>query len=221
MIKIKGFFVGILLLLATFSMIVLVALVYRANDRMSIKTYIFQTDNFAGQRVGALQKLNDMSAVELRNRLIKKYISEYFTVIPNEENVLVRPDLQTLSEGSAYRQWEAGEGVKIADMSQKRMFRTVDVTDADIAAINMSEEYDYYNAIEAQSIIYEVRYTTKTWVEANAMQVTPEYETGTVYIEARFKPGIIKDVNVQKYLESGKNPLDLFMFKVSNVDYKE
>ena len=221
MIKIKAFFVGILLLLATFAMVVLVAVIYRANERMSIKSYIFQINNFASQRVGALQKLDDMSAVELRNRLIKKYVSEYFTVIPNEENVSVRPDLRILSEGTAYQQWESGEAVKIADMSRNKMFRTVEVIDTDIATVNMPEGYDYYNAIEAQSIIYEVRFTTKTWSESNAMQISPTYDSGTVYIEARFKPGIIQDVNVRKYLESGENPLVLFMFKVSNVNYKE
>lgn len=219
--RLKSFFIGILLLAATFAMVVLVALVYRANDQMSIKSYIFQTNDFAKERVGALQKLDDMSAVDLRNRLIKKYISEYFTVIPGEQNILVRPDLQKLSDVNAYRQWQSTEAVKITEMANKKMFRTVHVSDADIATKNLPEGYDYYDAIEAEPILYEIHYTTKTWTQSNAMEISPVYETGNIYIWARFKPGINKNIDVRKYLESGENPVGLFMFEVTNIEDKE
>ena len=70
--KIKSFLMGFVLLVITFIIIVLVALLYRANERSSIKSYIFQTNNFASQRVGELQDINDISAEDLRNKLIKK-----------------------------------------------------------------------------------------------------------------------------------------------------
>ena len=219
--KLKSFFIGVLLLVASFAMVVLVALIYRANDQLSIKSYIFQTNDFANERLGALQKLDDMSAIELRNRLIKKYISEYFTVIPGEQNVSIRPDLIKMSDANAYKQWQNGEAVKITEMSDKKMFRTVYVTDADIATKNLPDGYDYYNTVEAEPIIYEIHYTTKTWTESNVMEVSPIYETGNIYLEARFKPGINKNIDVREYLESGENPTGLFMFEVTNIEDKE
>ena len=219
--KIRSFFIGILLIVIMFAMVVCVALLYRANDQLSIKSYFFQMDNYSANRVGALQNLNDMSAIELRNKLIKKYVSEYFTVIPGETNVENRSVLKNLSDANAYNQWQSGEAQKIAKMSAKKMFRRVYVSDADIAAVDLPEGYDYYDVASAEYILYSVHYTTQTWAESNAMWVEPTYETGNIYIEARFKPGINKNIDIKKYLESGENPSGLFMFEVTNVNSGE
>lgn len=216
--KIKSFLIGILLLIATFAMIVSVALLYRSASQLSVKTYIFQMDNYADNRVGALQKLEDMSAVELRNKLIRKYISEYFLVIPDEQNISGRIMLEKLSTPAAYAQWQSGEAKKIARMAKENMFRRVHVSDTDIIPLDMPDGYNYYNATPNDFILYSVRYKTETWTESNAMGIEPIYEKGNIYISIAFKPGIIKDVNVRDYLESGKNPIELFMFKVANVD---
>lgn len=218
MSKIKSFFIGIILLAITFIALMLCVLVFRANQQSSIKSYIFQINNIAAQRVGALQDIKDMSAIELRNKLIKTYVAEYFKVIPNETDVSNRPLLESLSSNAAYEQWKNGEAKNIAKMSSKKMFRrVVHITDADIAAMNMPAGYDYYNTEHAKEIFYQVHYYTETWAESNRMSVEPMYESGTLYIEARFKPGVKPDINVQKYLQSGKNPMGLFMFEVVSI----
>ncbi len=220
--KIKSFFIGLLLLSATFVMVVGVALIYRSADQLSIKSYIFQMGNYADGRVGALQKLDNMSAVELRNKLIKKYVSEYFLVVPGEQNVLSRPSLKQMSDSYAYGQWQSNEAEKIAQMSKDKMFRRVYISDADIAAMDMPDGYDYYNAKPDESILYSVHYITETWPESNSMGVTPIYESGNIDIVVSFRPGIRKTMNgkkfnIKKYLESGNDPLGLFMFKVTNI----
>ena len=216
--KIKSFFIGIFLLVATFIMVLLVTLIYRADSQIRIKSYIFQTNNFANERVGALQNLKDMSAIELRNKLIKKYVSEYFLVVPAEENLSERDILYHLSSPSAYNQWKSGEAVKIADMSKNKMFRRVYISDVDIAPMDMPEGYDYYTDSVGEPIWYSVRYRTETWTESNAMWIEPVYETGTIDIEVRFLPGIREYMDVREYLESGKNPIGLFWFQVINID---
>jgi len=218
--KIKSFFAGIILLIIAFVMAFLVALLYRASERISVKTFIFQNNSFANQRVGALQNLDDMSAVNLRNKLIKKYVSEYFRVIPGETDVEYRPVLRDMSSPTAYSQWQSGEAKKIIEMSAKKMFRKVYVSDTDIVAMNMPEGYDYYNATTAAHIFYSVNYYTETWTESNSMATEPIYENGVLYIEVRFKPGLDKSKDVRKYLESGKSPVGLFMFKVTNIGDK-
>ena len=85
MTRLRHFFIGILLLAMAFAMVILTAFIYRANEKSSIKTYIFQMNNIQNQRIGALQDINDMSAVDLRDKLIKKYVAEYFKVIPGKK----------------------------------------------------------------------------------------------------------------------------------------
>ena len=226
MSKIKSFLMGFVLLVITFIIVVLVALIYRANSRMSIKSYIFQTNNFANQRVGDLQDINDISAEDLRNKLIKKYVSEYFKVIPGDTHVERRSVLYDLSTPTAYNQWLSSEAVKIADMSEKKMFRMVRVQDDGIATLNRPANYDYKNSNGVKPIYYAVRYYTETWKEPNKMAVKPIPEQGIIYIEAEFEPGIRETLkgeklDLKKHLQSKKSPVSLFKFKVTNIGNKE
>ena len=218
--KIKSFFGGLLLLIITFIIIVFCALLYRANERSSIKSYIFQMNNFANQRVGELQDINDISAEDLRNKLIKKYVSEYFKVIPNEQDVEKRSVLQALSTSAAYKQWKKGEAQNIAKMSAQNMFRIVHVYDDGIATLNRPADYSYTDEIP-KKIYYSVRYYTETWTKTNKMGTEPVKEQGTIYIEAWFQPGIKGNMNIQKHLQEGKNPVELFRFEVANIGNKE
>lgn len=231
--KMKRFFVGILLMAFTFASVFLVALIYRANERSSIKSYIFQMNDYANFRVGELQDLSEISAVSLRNELIKKYVYEYFKVIPGDTNVENRPVLRTLSSEEAYKTWTDTEAKKIQKMSDNNMFRMVQVMDDGIVTEDRPENYNYYTSELAENIHYSVRYYTKTWESSNNMEALPAYGQGIIYIEARFKPGIlenivqetssgsVKKMSLRKYLESGYNPVGLFMFKVTNIKTKE
>ncbi len=218
--KIKSFFLGILLLAMTIASIGVVTLVYRANEQVSVKSYIFQMGNFANERVGLLQNINDISVIGLRNNLIKKYVSEYFKVIPGESDVTNRPALRELSNAVAYDQWVSGEAKIIEEMSRNKMFRMVWVSDEGIIPMNMPDDHDYTQSIMAEDIYYEVHYETTTWRESNFMAVEPETKHGVLYIEARFKPGINEKQDVKKYLESGKDPAGLFMFEVTHIGSK-
>ena len=215
--KIKAFFIGILLLGITFVMVFLAALVYRANEQSKIKSYIFQLSNFSNQRVGYLQDINDISAIDLRNRLIQKYVSEYFKIIPNDVDITERKVLKDLSSEEAYENWKNTEAKNISKMAKQKMFRTVWVPETGIETLNRPEDYDYYSAINALPIYYKVHYETTTWTESNNMGTQPVDEHYTIYIEARFKPGIKPNIDVRKELESGEEPVGLFMFKVTKI----
>lgn len=219
--KIQAFFTGILLLLIVFAMLVVVSFIYRAFDGSSIKTYIFQMNNSANQRVGVLQNINDISDNDLRNRLIKKYVSEYFKVIPGDNNVTNRPILLQMSSPAAFSQWDSMEAPKISEMSEKNMFRMAKVSDGGIEILNNEDNIDYNSAVKAEHVYYLVHYDTYTWAQSNVMETEPQHDQGVIYIEARFKPGIKPDItNVREYLESGGNPASLFMFEVTNIGSK-
>jgi len=228
--RLKSFFVGVLLLTIMSVALVLVTLVYTANDRSSIKSYMFQLEDYSNQRAGALRNIKDMTAIELRNKLIKKYVSEYFAVFPNDTDVLNRPTLRNMSDPlnpRAYSQWQNGEAQTIKKMSENKMFRRVLTDSIDIVTKNMPENYSYYTNERAQEILYEVHYYTETWAESNKMGTKPVYERGVIYLQARFKPGIKEhivynneEISIRDYLESGKDPVGLFMFEVVNVGSK-
>ena len=223
--KLISFFGGLILLAAVFAMLVLTVLIYRANERSSVKSYIFQMNDWSAERLGILQNINDISANDLRNRLIKKYVSEYFKVIPGEANVFDRPILKALSTTETLSQWEQGEAQTISKMSEEKMFRMVTVDDTGIA-LNSNEEVKYDNDNTAEKLYYVVRYYMSTWAESNVMATQPVLEQGTLFLEARFAPGIREydgfgnKLDIRKYLESGKNPVGLFKFTVTNVGDK-
>lgn len=219
--KLASFFVGCLLLIAGFAMVILVTLIYQANEQESIKSYFFQMSNFASNRVGELQDINDISANDLRNKLIKKYVSEYFKVIPGDTDVTNRPVLKDMSSTTAFEQWEKDEAKTIADMSDQNMFRIVRVQDDGIARITKMKNENYNTNELAESVYYAVRYYMYTWSTSNVMETKPTYEQGTIYLEAKFKPGIKPNVNVRKYLKGGFDPAGLFMFEVTNIGNKE
>ncbi len=218
--KLVSFLIGLCLLAITFAVVFFTALTYRASERISIKSYIFQTNNSAGLRVGALQDINDISAVDLRNKLIKKYVSEYFRVVPGDSSTLNRPILKNLSSAYAYNQWLNGEAKDIEKMALNKMFRTVRVMDDGIKTIDKPADYDYYDAEIAQPIFYEIHYFTETWKDSNIMMIEPKPDQGYLYIQARFKPGIDETKDIKKYLENGENPVGLFMFEVVNIGSK-
>lgn len=219
--KIKSFLFGILLLTMSFGIVVLTALIYRANERSSIKSYIFQVNDIAADRIGALQDIDKISAIDLRNKLIYKYVSEYFKVIPGETNANKHSILRQLSSTHAYNQWLKGEGTNIEKMAAKKMFRIVYVPNDGIVSINKPDNYDYYSTKNAPEIYYMVRYETLTWSESNLMKIDPKIDHGVVYLRARFKPGIDPTKNVRSDLEKDNDPIGLFMFEVVSVDDKE
>ena len=227
MSKIKSLLIGCVLLIIVFMIVLVTALLYRANERTYIKSYIFQMGNFSNQRVGTLQDINDISVNDLRNKMIKKYVSEYFKVIPGEYNVIDRPVLRALGP-IAFKQWEKGEAKNIADMSAKKMFRMVRVHDDGIALITKMRDVNYNTSEPAKKLYYQVRYHMYTWDGSNILEIQPLYEQGTIYLEAKFKPGIKSDikinghsVSVREYLEEGLDPTGMFMFEVTNVGNKE
>ncbi len=205
--SLKSFFMGILLFAITFATIFLTVLIYNANKQISIETYIFQMDDTSLQRPGPLENMNKMSPEAVRNKLIQKYVAEYFKVIPVDNNVNQETNIEKLSSKEVYLQWLGGEANIIKDMAQHKMFRNVL---ADSLIILPTKDPD----------LFEVRYVTRTWQESNNMVAPVVDNFGKVLLQISFEPGLKQDVDIKrirKMLEKGGNPAILFKFRVENI----
>ena len=198
---------GILLFAITFATIFLTVLIYNANKQISIETYIFQMDNNSLQRPGPLENMNKISPETVRNKLIQKYVAEYFKVLPVENNINQETNIEKLSSKEVYSQWMTGEANIIKDMAQHKMFRNVWVDPVNILPTKDPD-------------LFEVHYATRTWQESNNMAAPVVDYFGTVLLQVSFEPGLRQNVDIKsirKMLEKGGNPAILFKFRVENI----
>ena len=199
---------------------VVASFIYSANVNSSVKTYMFQMDNSPRQRVGALKDLSKMAPEEILTKLIHEYVSEYFRVIPLDHNITNRTVLQKLSKPEAFEFWQKTEAKTIANKSAGKMFRLVEFPANSIEPMDKSPDYDYSSDQLPRHIYYAVRYETVTWTEPNNMDTKPVRDQGTLYIRVKFKSEIWDNINVQKDLKEGVNPVELFKFEVSDIGNK-
>ncbi len=203
--RLKSFFIGIVLLAITFATVFFAVLVYRANSQTTVQTYIFQMDNSPAQRVGPLQDVATMKPEWLRNKLIQKYVAEYFKVIPVGKNPSQNATIARLSSPDVYSGWLNGEAQTIKDMAENKMFRNVWV---DPTTIKPTGDPNWF----------EVPHATRTWYESNNMTATVMDNFGTVLLHVRFGPEIFRqNINIKKSLEKGDNPAMLFEFTVDRI----
>lgn len=215
--RLKSFLMFFCLSVTICITVLVAALIYRANENSSIKTYMFQMDNSPRQRVGTLQSLRTIPIEEVLNKLIHEYVSEYFRVIPSDEDVLTRSVLVKMSSPEAFKIWSETEAKTISKMSKEKMFRLVEFPANSIEPMNKPSGYNYLPDQIAKPVYYAVHYDTITWTEPNAMDTRPVREHGTLYIEVVFEKGIRDNIDVPKHLRKGENPVELFKFYVNNI----
>ena len=201
---IKRFLIGIILLAAILVSLVVVVLTYNANEQSSVRSYIFQMDNRASMRIGPLQNLKTMQPEELRNKLIQKYVAEYFKVIPGTIRPEQNQTIRDLSTKNVYKKWQDGEAKSIDVMSKDKMFRNVWVDKDAVQQIRNTQWF-------------AVPYTTRTWTESNKMNAQVIDEAGIINLKIEFDVGLRPKINVRKTLEKGDNPAGLFKFRVIDV----
>ena len=203
-------------------MLLLAALVYIAHSRSSVKTYLFQTGNSVNQRIGELYDIKSISADGLRNKLIEKYLSEFFKVVPGETDIATkRKVLKNMSHPSVFDKWTKDEMPIIQDMANKHMLRLIKVDS--ITNQNVTSVYK-----DTTTAYYKIRYHIITWTEPNIIDIQPVKEDATIFMEVSFEPTLRKDSNdrtfsakkLVEYLKNGENPAALFVFGVQDINVK-
>lgn len=210
--RLFGFLIGFIIMLMSFAALYVTAAIFDAGTRHTIDTYFFQPDNSSARRPGLPEKPSDLGENVMRDMLMRKYVREYFYVIPDEENIARRTQAESpiaiMSAPEVFDAWRQGEAEAIKTLAKNRAMRTVNVI-GDIAKRDGSD-------------FWEVRYELKTWHTPNDMNEIPAITRGVMYVSLRIGTEPTKmraDVNVTAALEvESPRPETLFKFEVRRIE---
>lgn len=209
--KIIRFFIGIITVALTCGALFIVGVIYDTGNKISVETYFFQPNNLSSRRIGIPVTPAELGDGRVIDMLVDKFISEYFYVIPDTDNVAIRTSskgtLFEISNRNVFAQWQEEISPQIMEMAEKRMFRTANVVGN---VIKPTDESEYWT----------VNYQLRTWTTPNDFSTQPEITQGKMYIKLIYERGIRDSImlrGIHHFLEKGGNPVVLFKFRVTEV----
>ena len=203
------FLMGLVILASTVIILCFAAAIFDTAPRVHVDTYFFQPNNLSVQRVGQPQTVAELGPDKMRQLLVEHYISEYFYVIPDAENIEQRmrsnSPLALMSANDVFENWRRVDGKEIENLVKKNAFRTARV----IGDIHKPAGSDFW----------VVEYELRTWYKSNDLREEAEIRRGVLnlglfddYI-TDFKPGF----DVEGWLKSGGDPAVIFRFGVLSI----
>jgi hypothetical protein len=213
--KLITFLSGLLLLLIMFAALCLSGAIYDAGQKMTIDTYFFQPNAYYAHRVGVPDTPDSIGSDAMRNMLIERFITEYFYVIPDVNNIAQRTDpktsvLRIMARSNVYQEWITKVVPVLKQMAEEKKLRTVAVT-------NVSAAPDQKN-------YWIVEYEFVTWEKPNDFSVPPIITNGQLYIQLIYEDGLremLRKKPVEVALESGIDPAAVFKIRVDAVSSYE
>ncbi|MBP3397560.1 MAG: hypothetical protein J6K82_01380 [Alphaproteobacteria bacterium] len=207
--KLITFFSVIVLIALMFCALFLAGAIYDTNEKLTVVTYFFQTDDNFIQRQDTPVAPTSVSETKMRNDLIAKYITEYFHVTPdvaNVENRMIAQSLGAMSTREVQQKWTTEVMPEIKAMAEQKMLRLASLVDVTKA----SDDSNYLR----------VEYELKTWEKPNDFSVAPVLTRGVMYMHIMFEPYLREQVRgktIEEYLESGGDPAAVFRFGVYTI----
>lgn len=225
--RILNILVVFLLLVLMLGMIIVTVAIYDAGNKSHPTTKFFRVNALQEERIAKPKTSDDLGDIVVRDMLVKKYVTEYFYVIPDVKNVeqrmqgyytklypckwclfdkdklrpkIIRTPLLGIGP-TAFNKWKESEALKIKQLAKKGVLRTVDVTNIEVG--------------ETGYLI--VDYELKTWFTGNNMYETPTVTKGRLYMEIGYTPGTIQTAETLQHLEDGYDAASAFDFAVGNI----
>lgn len=210
-------FIGLFLFLVTIGCLAFSGAIYTLGTKMDVnnlydtgsdipvQAYFFQPNNLPERRVGVPAMATDFDPDKMRDLLVKKYVTEYFSVTPNISDIKRRQSrdsfLREVSKPIAYRKWEEQILPELTELASQNVVRTVSVVSITPPPPN----------IEYWDVVYEL----KTWPVSNDFSVVPNLSRGIIRIKFSYEPGVypIKG-GMTRWLEEGHDPATVFRFDV-------
>lgn len=208
--KLVMFLLGLIILGIAGVAIYLTGGIYDAGVNQNVVPYFFQPNNLSERRPGVPLSPEYLGDAQLLDMLVKKYITEYFSVSPDVENVARRTrsdsPLALMSAESVFDEWSANTGQEIQKMASDGEMRIVRVIDK------------IYQPSGSQ--YWVVSYELTTWERPNDFRIAPVVTRGTMYMNITYKMEMREGVDVEtlhKYLEQGGDPSPVFYFRVNKI----
>ncbi len=218
--KLIGFLFGFATMIMVFGAIYVAAFIYDTSDKFVIEPYFLRTSIQSTDLPGLPRSLDEVGKRKMRDWLIQKYVTEYFYVIPDVENVARRterkyiPPMYMMSSSNAFEDWKRGEMQEIRQLAENGARRTVTV---------FNEIYK-----PASSNYWRVDYELKTWYKPNDMSEEPKITRGTLYLDLGDDDRVKRVGEVKQPIEAvqaallrGIDPALVFVFEVQRVLVEE
>lgn len=196
--------------------------IFDTGKKIQVETYFFQPQNNPDGRPGVPASPADLGADKLLQMLIKRYVTEYFYVIPYLADVErridedKRPALYLMSGDKVFEDWITNIAPEIQEMAENEMLRLVSVDN--IERDPNAEDY------------WVVTYSLTTWPQPNNFAAMPTTERNVIYMHIMYEPDIRLQITtnmgdkipVEDILEKNGDPAVAFKFRVLNIStYKE
>ncbi len=225
--RILSLLVAFLLLALMLGILVVTVAIYDTGNKSYTTTKFFSVNALQYERIDEPKTTGDLGDIVIRDMLVKKYVTEYFYVIPDVKNVEQRmQDYYTKlfpckwclfdKDGmrpkiiitplygvgvSAFNKWKESEALKIKQLAEKGALRTVNVTSIEVG--------------ETGYLI--VDYELKTWFTGNNIYETPTVTKGRLYMDVKYTPGTKQTAEILQRLEDGWDAATAFNFIVGEV----
>ena len=197
--KALNFLIGLLLLALMLGWVVVSGAIYNIGNRLHQTPHFFSVNALALQRVDEPKTLTELGDLTIRDMLIKKYVTEYFYVIPDTQNVEQR--IKRHKTQPAWQEWMEKQSDEIMKLAKDGAMRTVYVTDIKNG--------------DAGYLI--VDYELKTWFTANDMSEVPTTTRGWLYMAIEYVPGVDESFENLNILEGKRDAAYAFKFYVRDI----
>ncbi|MCL1902583.1 MAG: hypothetical protein FWG18_03080 [Alphaproteobacteria bacterium] len=213
-------FLAIIILIAfTIAMVYFGAVIFDISRQMSpkhnsIEAYFLQSADLSSERVGRPRPLEDLAKTSpefIRDRLIRRFVTEYLYVIPDMDNISTRTAsgaIKRMATQSVFIEWRDNVASELARMAGNGVYRRV-VVHPDI--------------ISAGDFLV-VRYDLITYNNPNDLTARPEItKNNEMRIRIYFKNEICTEEcertesDIRRFLERGGDPSTIFTFVVGEV----
>ncbi len=213
--KLTTFFMALFLIAMAGAVLFVTAAVYDVGGKLTVEPYFFQPDDLSSRRIGVPASPADLGQDTMRDMLIRRYITEYFYVVPSMANIDQRTGpngtLRQMSTAAVYDGWVENTLPQIQEMAQAGKMRLVRFsTDAHDSGFTKLPGSDYW----------EIRYELHTWDAPNDLSATPTVTPGVMQLKFVLRDGIRESVQqdgVHEYLDAGNDPALLFQFGVTEI----
>ena len=207
--KFVMFLSGLLLMLIMCAALFLSGAIYDTGKKATVDTFFFKPDDSFEHRPDVASP-SDFTADDVRKMLISRYITEYFYVVPDMQNVEARINGKTsfhdMSSADAFKTWQTDMAPTIKKMAEEGKLRLVQLTNV----VKAEHEKNYWI----------VEYNLITCNKPNDLTELPTVTPGQLYLHLFYVPGMREKLNkqsIEELLENGADPAIAFRFGVWTV----